>query len=407
MRTLSIAVVLLCATVALRAADSDPKEAPKEVPKNGNEMSLDLYQKLKGHFDALYGAKAALLPGLAPASKGETDKALREDAAANKDALVKALGSSAVIHRELAARALEYCGDKKLAVEALSKSVVGDSDDGVRRAAAAALAKLPDAAAVDALVKGLGDTAETVRGICATALGNIKDPRASQPLLSLLASDTKPIPRMLAANALSKIKDPASADGLKKALDAEKDERVKMALAGAVRSVTGGDSAGTEAVPNAGEAANELSSLAKEMKEVEQKLRDDRHDQAVQVQGTQIEQKLATLIQKLDKACNGSGEGKPGEGEKNKQQQQQGSKANGGKSSGNPLKDSALGAAVPPGSSNPALVAGKSDSWAKLPPAQRDELLQAFREEMPERWRKRLEAYFLSVAAEEAKDADK
>jgi hypothetical protein len=402
MRTLSIAVILLCASVAVHAADSDPKE----TPKNGNEMSLELYQKLKGHFETLYGAKTFLLPGVQPASKGDVEKALKEDAVANKDALVKALGSSAVIHRELAARALEYCGDKKLAVENLTKSVVNDVDDGVRRAAAAALAKLPDAAAVDALVKGLTDSAESVRGTCATALGNIKDPRASDPLLKLLASDSKPIPRMLAATALSKIKDPASAEGLKKALDAEKDERVKMALAGAVRSVMGGDSAKTEAVPTAGEAANELSGLAKEMKEVEQKLRDDRHDQAVQVQGTQIEQKLATLIQKLDKACNGSCD-KPGEGKKEGQQQQQGNKSNGGKSSGNPLKDSSLGQATPPGSSNPALVAGKSDSWAKLPPAQRDELLQAFREEMPERWRKRLEAYFLSVAAEEAKDADK
>lgn len=297
MRTLSIAVILLCASVTLRAADSDPKDAPK----NGNEMSLELYQKLKGHFDTLYGAQIALLPGLQPASKSETEKALRADAAANKDALVKSLGSSAVIHRELAARALEYCGDKKMAVEALGKSVVADADDGVRRAAAAALAKLPDASAVDALVKGLGDSAESVRGTCATALGNIKDPRASEPLLKLLASDLKPFPRMLAANALSKIKDPASADGLKKALDSEKDERVKMALAGAVRSVLGGDTAKTEPVPTAGEAANELANLAKEMKEVEQKLRDDRHDQAVQVQGTQIEQKLAMLIQKLDK----------------------------------------------------------------------------------------------------------
>jgi len=84
-------------------------------------------------------------------------------------------------------------------------------------------------------------------------------------------------------------------------MDTEKDERVKMALAGAVRSIMGGDTAKTEPVPTAGEAANELANLAKEMKEVEQKLRDDRHDQAVQVAGTQIEQKLAALIQKLDK----------------------------------------------------------------------------------------------------------
>ncbi len=402
MKTLSIAVMVLCAAVALRAADPDPKEAPK----NGNEMSLELYQKLKGHFEAIYGAQAFLLPGVQPASKEDAQKALKADAAANKDALVKALGSSAVIHRELAARALEYCGDKKLAVEALSKSVVADSDDGVRRAAAAALAKLPDAAAVEALIKALGDNAESVRGTSATALGNIKDPRASEPLLKLLASDSKPIPRMLAANAMSKIKDQSSLEGLKKALDAEKDERVKMALAGAVRSVMGGDSEKTAAVPTAGEAAGELSSLAKEMKEVEQKLRDDRHDQAVQVQGNQIEQKLAMLIQKLDKACNSSGQGS-GEGKEKSQQQQKSSGGGGGKGGGSPLKDSALGGATPPGSANPALVSGKQDSWAKLPPAQRDELLQAFREEMPERWRKRLEAYFLSVAAEEAKDADK
>jgi acyl-CoA reductase-like NAD-dependent aldehyde dehydrogenase len=62
---------------------------------------------------------------------------------------------------------------------------------------------------------------------------------------------------------------------------------------------------------------------------------------------------------------------------------------------------------VPEGSANVAQVAGKQDAWAKLPPQQRDELLQAFREEMPERWRRRLEAYFLSVAAEEAKETEK
>jgi hypothetical protein len=49
------------------------------------------------------------------------------------------------------------------------------------------------------------------------------------------------------------------------------------------------------------------------------------------------------------------------------------------------------------------MVADKTNDWSKLPPAQRDELLQAFREDMPERWKKRLEAYFTSVAAEEAK----
>ena len=56
---------------------------------------------------------------------------------------------------------------------------------------------------------------------------------------------------------------------------------------------------------------------------------------------------------------------------------------------------------------NAAQVAGKQDAWAKLPAAQREELLQAFREDMPERWKKRLEAYFTSIAAEEATTNDK
>lgn len=62
---------------------------------------------------------------------------------------------------------------------------------------------------------------------------------------------------------------------------------------------------------------------------------------------------------------------------------------------------------MPPGAVNPALVAAKQDAWAKLPPAQRDELLQALREEMPVRWQERLKAYFLSIAAEEAREAEK
>jgi hypothetical protein len=76
---------------------------------------------------------------------------------------------------------------------------------------------------------------------------------------------------------------------------------VKMAIAGAIRAVMGSDTAQTQPVPTVSEAAQELEALAREMKEVEDKLRDDRHDQAVQTQGQGIEQKLAQLIEKLDK----------------------------------------------------------------------------------------------------------
>lgn len=265
------------------------------------EMSLDLYKKIKGHFDALYGANVALLPGVKPLDRAAADKELRADVSANKADLIKALGAGKPLHRELAARALEYCDDKAAAVAALCKTLEADADESVRRASAAALAKLPDAAAVDPLIKALGDSADSVRGLVATALGNVKDNRATEPLLRMLGSDAKPMNRMQAATALSKIKDPASLEKLQKLLQAEKDERVKMAIAGAMRSVMGGNNAATEQVPTADGAAAELAALAKEMKEVEEKLRNDRHDQAVQVQGGGIEQKLAMLIEKLDK----------------------------------------------------------------------------------------------------------
>jgi len=390
-----IALLTLLASSVLLAAE--PAHAAEGMP-------LALYQKIKGHFDAMYGAKAALLPGLdAGNSREDAEKALREDAAANKDTLIKALSSSAVIHRELAARALEYCGDKKAAVPALSKALVDDKEDGVRRASAAALAKLPDAAAVEPLIKALNDSNDAVRGLSATALGTIKDNRASKALLQVVNEDAKSIVRMQAANALGKIKDPAMVEELQKSMSNEKDEMVKISIAGAIRSSMAKDTEATEKIPTAEEASGELAALAKEMKEVEDKLRNDRHDQAVQVQGAGIEQKLNQLIEKLAQ-CSSSSQGeKPGEKQGQKQQQQSGSGQNNGKSGGSPLSDSKLGGAVPPGAVNAAQVAGKQDAWAKLPPAMRDEILQSQRPEVPERWRKRIEAYIYSVNGEESK----
>ena len=389
------ATILSLMVVSLKAADEPVK---KDTPPNGNEMPLALYQKLKGHFDGLYGAKATLLPGVPAMDKADIEKALNADAAANKAVLVKALGSSQAIQREVAARALEYCGDKATAVEALSKVVADDADESVRRAAAAALAKIPDAAAQDSLIKALSDSVETVRALSARALGNIKDTHATEALMRALNNDTVPMVRMQAAMALKKIKDPASLDALKKALDSEKDENVKIAIAGAVRELIG-DSSEVADIPSAEQAGGTLTKLATEMKSVEEKLRGDRHDQAVQAEGQNIEKQLTQLIEKLEKSCSSCKS--PSEQKKEQQQQQQSQEK---KESKTGMQDSKLGGNVPHGATNSALVTGSMDAWAKLPPAQRDELLQAFSTDMPARWRKRLEAYFLSVNAEENKE---
>lgn len=401
-----VPALLFCSSATLVFAEEPkPATAPAVSPSpNGNEMPLALYQKIKGHFDSMYGVQQGLLASVQEDDRKSAEAALRADAAENKEILVKALKSSQTVQREVAARALEYCGDKDLALKSLSAALADDAEDSVRRAAAAGLVKLPDAAALETLVKGLSDTADSVRGLCATALGNIKDTRATEPLLRILETESKPLVRMQAATALSKIKDPKSLEALTKLMDQEKDERVKMALAGAIRSV-GGDTAQTQPVPNAADAAGELAALANEMKEVEAKLRGDRHDVAVQNQGKEIEKKLSVLIEKLDKQCNGGGSGS-GQKKSEQQQQQQQQASKPGQGSGG-MKGTENGSATPPTSLNAAQVATKTEAWAKLPAAQRDELLQAFREDVPERWRKRLEAYFLSIAHEEAKDAEK
>jgi hypothetical protein len=395
---LALGMVLSSSTL-LFSAEPGPTPVPTPTPPTTpakDEMPLALYQKFKGYFDSLYGAKTTLLPGLdSNDNKQEVEKSLRTEASANKDVLIKALSSTAVIHRELSARVLEYCDDKKAAVAALSLALIQDKEVGVRRAAAASLAKLPDAGAVDALIKALSDTNDAVRGLSATALGTIKDNRASKPLLQVINDDAKPIVRMQAANALAKIKDATLVEDLKKSLDNEKDERVRMAIAGALRTIMNTEGDETAKIPSAEEASGELAALAKEMEEVEEKLRKDRHDQAVQVQGAGIEKKLNQLIEKLAQAS-GSGQGKPEKGQKQQQQQQSG-KQPGSKSGGSPMQDSQLGGAVPPGAANAALVAGKQDAWAKLPPAERDEMIQAKNLGMPARWEKRLEAYYISV----------
>jgi hypothetical protein len=210
--------------------------------------------------------------------------------------------------------------------------------------------------------------------------------------------------RMQAALALKKIKDPQNLDALKKALDSEKDEGVKIAIAGAVRDLIG-DSSELADMPSAEETGGLLSKLANDMKSVEDKLRSDRHDQAVQVEGTEIEKKLTKIIEQLEKSCNCQGScNKPGE-QSAQNQPKPGDPQN--KKPGSGMQDSKIGGSAAAGATNAAQVSDTMSSWAKLPPAQRDELLQAMREGFPARWQARVSAYFLSVNAEQNKEAEK
>ena len=60
--------------------------------------------------------------------------------------------------------------------------------------------------------------------------------------------------------------------------------------------------------------------------------------------------------------------------------------------------------AQPSGPARPTPVAGFHERWASLPAKEREELLQIYVPEVPLRWRRRVEAYFVSVLAEEARE---
>ena len=393
-------VALLC-VVSVPRVRAEAVPAPKPAFDAANDLPLELYQKLHGALEAFYGIASGSGPKL---TKAAARKALEESAKAHQAQLLKALNSAQVIHRELAAMALEFCGDAKAAVEALNKSVVADPDSEVRMAAAGTLSNLKDAGALEALVVALEDKEEAVRSLAVAGLGKLKDNRAVEPLLKVLARDDKPVLRARAAGALGLIKDPATLERLVKALDTEKDSHVLMALAGAVRAIRGQDTPATAGVPDAQEHTGALTALSQEMKAVEEKLRNDRHDRAVQVDQKKIEDQLSQLIEQIEKmqsqSSSSSGQKQKQEGQEKKPGNQDGQK----QPSTSPMQDSKLGGSAAKGALNPAEVAGKQDDWARLPPAMREELYQIPGADMPARWKLRISAYYYSLAGEENKD---
>jgi hypothetical protein len=143
---------------------------------------------------------------------------------------------------------------------------------------------------------------------------------------------------------------------------------------------------------------NELNKISEQMKEAANLLREDRHDVFVRVKLKEISGKLDSMISEAEKQQQQQNQKQ----NQNKQQQQKQSRMDSLAQS--PKRNSSLGPKTEQGSmQDSAKVAGKSSSWAKLPPALREELMQSFGADIPIRWRKRLEAYFISIAAEETK----
>jgi hypothetical protein len=278
----------------------------------------------------------------------------------------------------------------------------------VRRGAATSLLRLKKPASADALIKALEDTDEQVRAASAAALGGMKIVKAREGLEKLIA-DTNWMVRLQAVQALGAIADKDSSKGIADKLkDLLEDENafVRMAAAGAITKLTGVKPEGTA---DAGDQ-NVLHNLAKEMGGVKEQLDGEHHGSTVMVAQKGITDKLDQIIKMIQEQQQqqqqSKGEGKPKEGEKKPGEPKSGPGNKGGKpQQGKPSSpaqsEMMTSGSVQHGEKQAAEVSSVGGAWGKLPPKMREELELAKNENLPERYRRLLEIYLMSVAEEE------
>ena len=143
--------------------------------------------------------------------------------------LLKALADDAAVVRSAAAESLGKLGDAR-AGEALI-GLLGDEDKWVRESAAKALAAIAEKPAAEALCLSLGDPSFDVRTAAMEALVQIGKPAVSALIGALKGGDWQI--RLKAATLLGRIADAAALDPLIKALG-DRNAAVRKSVAGAL-----------------------------------------------------------------------------------------------------------------------------------------------------------------------------
>ena len=133
--------------------------------------------------------------------------------------------------REQAMLALSKIG--KAAIEPLAEAMKEPKWE-VRYRAAEALGKIADEKAVKPLIQGLRDNRDHVRYMAVKGLHELRDSEAVDPMIILLKDENQYV-RMMAVHALGALGGAKVRDALESALATEKDDRVKSAIANALK----------------------------------------------------------------------------------------------------------------------------------------------------------------------------
>jgi hypothetical protein len=388
---------MILATLALAGAVALGGESSKLTPA--------VYREISGKVEEMRAD-----PRKAKAVSAEVGKLVD----AHRAELLSALKDGAALERALAATVLHLGTGEKDKVAAALAAALKDQDADVRRGAAAGLAQMKVPATAPAMAAALEDLDETVRALAAGALGELKAAEAKPALAKALADESWKV-RLAACRALAALADKDSSleiAGRIKPLLEDENAYVRMAAAAAVQKLAG---TAPEGAPGGGKKdENILQELAKDMYGVKEKLDREHHGQEVLVAEEGIAGKLDQLIkmiqeQQQQQQQQSQGQGKPKEGEK-KPGQGQGSKPGnqggqgkqGGQNPSSPMQGEFMtGGSTQHGEK--AQVGDVGADWGKLPPKERDKMLQAAQADLPARYRSMLEVYLRAISEESGK----